>query len=114
MTTPENSTILTGSTPVYDLAREKIYQKTADAPLEIPAGAVVVPGSRGVRGSTVDGVGKRQLHDAVFPCELNALSIAQGAGCLPRVHTSWHRGFCAAIRLFRAAPLCRGTPRSAA
>jgi 2,3,4,5-tetrahydropyridine-2-carboxylate N-succinyltransferase len=43
-------TILTGSTPVYDLAREKIYQKTADAPLEIPAGAVVVPGSRGVRG----------------------------------------------------------------
>lgn len=43
-------TILTGSTPVYDLAREKIYQRTADAPLEIPAGAVVVPGSRSVRG----------------------------------------------------------------
>src|SRR5687767_1102915 len=43
-------TILTGSTPVYDVAREKIYQRTADAPLEIPAGAVVVPGSRGVRG----------------------------------------------------------------
>lgn len=43
-------TILTGSTPVYDLVREKIYQKTADAPLEIPAGAVVVPGSRAVRG----------------------------------------------------------------
>lgn len=43
-------TILTGSTPVYDLAREEIYQRTADAPLEIPAGAVVVPGSRNVRG----------------------------------------------------------------
>ena len=43
-------TILTGSTPVYDLAREKIYQRTANAPLEIPAGAVVVPGSRNVRG----------------------------------------------------------------
>ena len=43
-------TILTGSTPVYDLVREKIYQRTADAPLEIPAGAVVVPGSRSVRG----------------------------------------------------------------
>ncbi|HSS18719.1 MAG TPA: 2,3,4,5-tetrahydropyridine-2,6-dicarboxylate N-succinyltransferase [Pyrinomonadaceae bacterium] len=43
-------TILTGSTPVYDLAREKIYQRTADAQLEIPAGAVVVPGSRNVRG----------------------------------------------------------------
>jgi 2,3,4,5-tetrahydropyridine-2-carboxylate N-succinyltransferase len=43
-------TILTGSTTVYDLAREKIYQRSADAPLEIPAGAVVVPGSRSVRG----------------------------------------------------------------
>jgi 2,3,4,5-tetrahydropyridine-2-carboxylate N-succinyltransferase len=43
-------TILTGSTPVYDLVREKIYQRTPDAPLEIPAGAVVVPGSRNVRG----------------------------------------------------------------
>jgi 2,3,4,5-tetrahydropyridine-2-carboxylate N-succinyltransferase len=42
-------TILTGSTPVYDLAREKIYQRTADAPLEIPAGAVVVPGARNVK-----------------------------------------------------------------
>jgi 2,3,4,5-tetrahydropyridine-2-carboxylate N-succinyltransferase len=43
-------TILTGSTPVYDLVREKIYQRMPDAPLEIPAGAVVVPGSRNVRG----------------------------------------------------------------
>lgn len=43
-------TILTGSTPVYDLAREKIYQRTPNTPLEIPAGAVVVPGSRSVRG----------------------------------------------------------------
>ncbi|HLN98220.1 MAG TPA: 2,3,4,5-tetrahydropyridine-2,6-dicarboxylate N-succinyltransferase [Pyrinomonadaceae bacterium] len=43
-------TILTGSTPVYDLAREKIHQRSADGPLEIPAGAVVVPGCRSVRG----------------------------------------------------------------
>ncbi len=43
-------TILTGSTPVYDLAREMIYQRSPDKPLEIPAGAVVVPGSRAVRG----------------------------------------------------------------
>lgn len=43
-------TILTGSTPVYDLARERIYKRTPEAPLEIPAGAVVVPGSRNVRG----------------------------------------------------------------
>jgi len=45
-------TILTGSTPVYDLVREKIYQRTAEAPLEIPAGAVIVPGSRNVRSET--------------------------------------------------------------
>lgn len=41
-------TILTGSTPVYDLVREKIYRRTDTAPLEIPVGAVVVPGSRAV------------------------------------------------------------------
>ena len=45
-----SGTILTGSTPVYDLVREAVYSKTADAPLQIPAGAVVVPGSRKVRG----------------------------------------------------------------
>lgn len=45
-----SGTILTGSTPVYDLVREEVYSKTADAPLQIPAGAVVVPGSRKVRG----------------------------------------------------------------
>jgi len=38
--------ILTGGTPVYDLVREVIYRKTAETPLIIPAGAVVVPGSR--------------------------------------------------------------------
>jgi 2,3,4,5-tetrahydropyridine-2,6-dicarboxylate N-succinyltransferase len=41
-------TILTGSTPVYDLVREQVYQRSAESPLEIPAGAVVVPGSRAV------------------------------------------------------------------
>ncbi|HEX8144471.1 MAG TPA: 2,3,4,5-tetrahydropyridine-2,6-dicarboxylate N-succinyltransferase [Pyrinomonadaceae bacterium] len=41
-------TILTGSTPVYDLVRQEVYQRTADKALEIPAGAVVVPGSRAV------------------------------------------------------------------
>src|SRR5215204_4866580 len=37
--------ILTGSTPVYDLVNDRFYRKTEEAPLEIPAGAVVVPGS---------------------------------------------------------------------
>jgi 2,3,4,5-tetrahydropyridine-2-carboxylate N-succinyltransferase len=43
-----SGTILTGSTPVYDLVRGEIYQRDKDGPLEIPAGAVVVPGSRAV------------------------------------------------------------------
>jgi 2,3,4,5-tetrahydropyridine-2-carboxylate N-succinyltransferase len=41
-------TILTGSTPVFDLVRERIYRREGDKPLEIPAGAVVVPGTRAV------------------------------------------------------------------
>jgi 2,3,4,5-tetrahydropyridine-2-carboxylate N-succinyltransferase len=41
-------TVLTGSTPVYDLVRGEVYRRTESAPLEIPAGAVVVPGSRRV------------------------------------------------------------------
>lgn len=41
-------TIITGSTPVFDLVRETIYRRSVDAPLEIPAGAVVVPGARAV------------------------------------------------------------------
>jgi len=43
-----SGTILTGSTPVYDLVRGEIYQRAAVGPLEIPAGAVVVPGARAV------------------------------------------------------------------
>jgi 2,3,4,5-tetrahydropyridine-2-carboxylate N-succinyltransferase len=41
-------TILTGATPVFDLIRECIYRREGDKPLEIPAGAVVVPGTRAV------------------------------------------------------------------
>jgi 2,3,4,5-tetrahydropyridine-2-carboxylate N-succinyltransferase len=41
--------ILTRGTPVHDLVREKIYRASPDAPLEIPSGAVVVPGARAVR-----------------------------------------------------------------
>lgn len=38
--------IITGSTPVYDAVKGKIYRKTKDEPLVIPEGAVVVAGSR--------------------------------------------------------------------
>ena len=41
-------TVLTGSTPVYDLVRGEIIKPTADRPLVIPEGAVVVPGGRAV------------------------------------------------------------------
>ena len=41
-------TVLTGSTPVYDLAREEIIKPAANRPLVIPEGAVVVPGARAV------------------------------------------------------------------
>jgi len=40
--------ILTRSTPVFDLPNERIIKAGAGSPLEIPAGAVVVQGSRAV------------------------------------------------------------------
>jgi 2,3,4,5-tetrahydropyridine-2,6-dicarboxylate N-succinyltransferase len=41
-------TVLTGSTPVYDLVNGVIIKPAVGQPLVIPAGAVVVPGSRAV------------------------------------------------------------------
>jgi 2,3,4,5-tetrahydropyridine-2-carboxylate N-succinyltransferase len=38
--------LLTGSMPVYDVAKEKIYRRTPESPLIIPEGAVVIQGSR--------------------------------------------------------------------
>jgi len=42
-------TILTRSTPVYDLVRGAVYTATEDVPLIIPEEAVVVPGSRAIQ-----------------------------------------------------------------
>jgi 2,3,4,5-tetrahydropyridine-2-carboxylate N-succinyltransferase len=42
-------TILTRSTPIYDLVKGEVYRATPDAPLEVPENAVVVPGSRAVK-----------------------------------------------------------------
>ncbi len=42
--------ILTRGTPVFDLVRETVHRGSAERPLEIPAGAVVVPGARAVKG----------------------------------------------------------------
>jgi 2,3,4,5-tetrahydropyridine-2-carboxylate N-succinyltransferase len=41
-------TVLTGSTPVYDLVRGEVIKPTAEHPLVIPENAVVVPGARNV------------------------------------------------------------------
>ncbi len=41
-------TILTRSTPVYDLPRNQVYRASPESPLEVPENAVVVPGSRAV------------------------------------------------------------------
>jgi 2,3,4,5-tetrahydropyridine-2-carboxylate N-succinyltransferase len=43
--------VLTRGTPVYDLVREQVYRAESGRPLEIPEGAVVVPGARAVRGT---------------------------------------------------------------
>ena len=43
--------VLTGSTPVYDVVRSQIYRRTPEHALEIPFGAVVVPGARPMRGA---------------------------------------------------------------
>ena len=43
-----SGTILTRSTPVYDIARGQVYKATDDEPLIIPEEAVVVPGSRAI------------------------------------------------------------------
>jgi 2,3,4,5-tetrahydropyridine-2-carboxylate N-succinyltransferase len=42
-------TILTRSTPLYDLVRDEVYRATTESGLEVPEGAVVVPGSRAVK-----------------------------------------------------------------
>lgn len=48
-------TILTRSTPLFDLVQGEVYRATAEKPLCVPEGAVVVPGSRSVnRGKAAE------------------------------------------------------------
>lgn len=42
-------TILTRSTPLYDVVRGELYRASGEKPLEVPEGAVVVPGSRAIK-----------------------------------------------------------------
>jgi 2,3,4,5-tetrahydropyridine-2-carboxylate N-succinyltransferase len=50
-----SGTIITGSTPVYDLPNERIIAPAPGEPLVVPEGAVVVPGARQV----TEGAGRR-------------------------------------------------------
>jgi 2,3,4,5-tetrahydropyridine-2-carboxylate N-succinyltransferase len=43
-----SGTIVTGSTPIFDLVRGVILRRNGDRPVIVPEGAVVVPGSRAV------------------------------------------------------------------
>jgi 2,3,4,5-tetrahydropyridine-2-carboxylate N-succinyltransferase len=40
--------VLTGSTPIFDAIRGEVYRRAGERPLEVPEGAVVVPGSRAI------------------------------------------------------------------
>jgi len=44
-----SGTILTRSTPIYDIVRGEIHRATKDSPLIVPENAVVVPGARSIR-----------------------------------------------------------------
>ena len=48
-------TILTRSTPLYDVVRGDVYRASGDQPLVVPENAVVVPGSRALnRGKAIE------------------------------------------------------------
>jgi len=54
-------TVITGSTPVYDLPTKQVYRRTAEKSLIIPQNAVVVPGTRPIQG---DFAARHNLHIA--------------------------------------------------
>ncbi len=60
-------TIITGSTPIYDLVKKKIYRREKGQPLVVPEGAVVVPGSRSIAGkSEFGGINGISLYTPVI------------------------------------------------
>ncbi len=58
--------VLTRSTSVYDLARGEVIRGSAEHPLEIPAGAVVVPGSRPVKNNEFGAANGIQIYCPVI------------------------------------------------
>ena len=51
--------ILTGTSRLYDLVRGRVLTGTPDAPLAVPPGAVVVPGTRALAGRSPRSTGCR-------------------------------------------------------
>ena len=49
--------ILTGTSRMYDLVRDRVLEGRADRPLVVPAGAVVVPGTRALAGAFAEAHG---------------------------------------------------------
>lgn len=69
-------TILTRGTPVYDVVNETVLRATADQPLIIPAGAVVVPGSRAITKGKTEGLSVYTPIIVKYRDEKTELSLA--------------------------------------
>lgn len=53
--------VLTGTSTIYDVVRERVIRSTRDEPTVVPAGAVVIPGSRRIGGAFGEGHGLTQI-----------------------------------------------------
>jgi 2,3,4,5-tetrahydropyridine-2-carboxylate N-succinyltransferase len=69
-------TILTRGTPVYDVVNGTTIRATADMPLIIPAGAVVVPGSRAISKPGAEGLSVYTPIIVKYRDEKTELSLA--------------------------------------
>lgn len=69
-------TILTRGTPVYDVVSGTTIRATADMPLIIPAGAVVVPGSRAISKPGAEGLSVYTPIIVKYRDEKTELSLA--------------------------------------
>ena len=69
-------TVLTRGTPVYDVVNNTVLKATADTPLIIPAGAVVVPGSRAITKAGAEGLSVYTPIIVKYRDEKTELSLA--------------------------------------
>ncbi len=69
-------TVLTRGTPVYDVVHGVTIRATADMPLIIPAGAVVVPGSRAISKPGAEGLSVYTPIIVKYRDEKTELSLA--------------------------------------